>query len=397
MRAKSINPSMQLASLIGTSPLILAIRATIEKVADSNASVLITGPSGSGKDVVAQLLHQRSRRAAQPFVALNCAAVAPDLLESEMFGHEAGAFTGAIKARAGRFEAASDGTLFLDEVGDMPCAMQAKLLRALETRIVERVGGMLPIHVDVRLIAATSVDLHAAIDRGLFRSDLLYRLDVIRIEMPPLAERVEDIPLLIEHFCASLGGPPAQFTKAALALLMEQPWPGNVRELKNLIERAKAHHPDEIIDADALPHLMRARSRTPRLDLAEMERAPLQPAGPAMPAIDSPVDLRQLLADLEQAYISATTSITSASATSSRSTASPTSAKPPLPSPASARPLTSGSSTAAAAAAISASLSADIIRSSGMSATIWTRRGRRIIRRRSSWRVPPAPMSSHRP
>ncbi|WP_439534880.1 sigma-54 interaction domain-containing protein [Polymorphobacter sp.] len=299
----------QLAQLIGTSPAMTAIRNTVEKVADSAASVLITGPSGSGKDVVAQLLHQRSRRAAQPFIALNCAAVAPDLLESEMFGHEAGAFTGAIKARAGRFEAANGGTLFLDEVGDMPAAMQAKLLRALETRVVERVGGMLPIHVDVRLVAATSVDLHAAIDRGLFRSDLLYRLDVIRIEMPPLAERPEDIPALIEHFDIALGGPPVRFSPAALAVLMAEPWPGNVRELKNFIERAKAHHPDEIINSQALPTLMRARHRSaggvpePGVDLSSA--APLHPDTMPMPLMDSPIDLRQLLADLEQAYIRA--------------------------------------------------------------------------------------------
>ncbi len=151
---------------------------------------------------MAQLLHQRSCRATRPYIALNCAAVAADLLESEMFGHEAGAFTGAVKSRPGRFEAAHGGTLFLDEVGDMALAMQAKLLRVLETRVVERVGGMLPIAVDVRLIAATSVALFAAIERGSFRSDLLYRLDVVRIEMPALADRVEDIPLLLQHFAS---------------------------------------------------------------------------------------------------------------------------------------------------------------------------------------------------
>jgi DNA-binding NtrC family response regulator len=304
MKSKTPPPLPQLARLVGNSPSILAIRETIEKVADSTASVLITGPSGSGKDVAAQLLHQRSRRATRPFIALNCAAVAPDLLESEMFGHEAGAFTGAIKARAGRFEAASTGTLFLDEVGDMPPAMQAKLLRALETRIVERVGGMLPIPVDVRLIAATSVDLHAAIDIGQFRSDLLYRLDVIRIEMPALADRPEDIPALIAHFCDTLGGAPVRFTAAAMDALIAQPWPGNVRELKNFIERAKAHHPDETIDAAALPKLMRARGLVapppPRTAPSAPQTDPLP-----LPALDTPIDLRQMLHDLEHAYIRA--------------------------------------------------------------------------------------------
>ena len=292
MTAKQRPASPQLATLIGNSAVIVAIRAEIETLADSNASVLLTGPSGSGKDVVAQLLHQRSRRAARPFVALNCAAVARDLLESELFGHEAGAFTGALKARPGRFEAAHGGTLFLDEVGDMPLAMQAKLLRALETRVVERVGSMLPINVDVRLCAATSVDLIAAIDRGDFRSDLLYRLDVIRIAMPALAERPEDIPLLAAHFAALLPGEPVVLDSAALRLLADQPWPGNVRELKNFVERAQAHFAGEAITAERAARLL-ARAGSPR-------PAPA-PAPPAM-NVDA-IDLKAILASLEQAYI----------------------------------------------------------------------------------------------
>ncbi len=293
-RAKSIS---QLAVLIGTSPAITAIRAQIEKIADSPASVLITGPSGSGKDVVAQLLHQRSHRAPRSLIALNCAAVAADLLESEMFGHEAGAFTGAVKARPGRFEAANGGTLFLDEVGDMPPAMQAKLLRVLETRIVERVGGMLPIAVDVRLIAATSVNLFAAIDRGAFRSDLLYRLDVIGIEMPALADRPEDIAPLVQHFSAQLAGVPVNFTGSAMALLGDQPWHGNVRELKNLVERAQAHFPGDVIDRDAVAKLLRRDN---------MVAKPAAKAGiSAQPnMIDgSSIDLKGILNSLEQSYI----------------------------------------------------------------------------------------------
>ncbi|OYU15083.1 MAG: sigma-54-dependent Fis family transcriptional regulator [Alphaproteobacteria bacterium PA4] len=300
----------QLANMVGISKAIVTIRGEIEKIADSSASVLITGPSGSGKDVAAQLLHQRSRRAAAPCIALNCAAVAPDLLESEMFGHEAGAFTGAIKARAGRFEAANGGTLFLDEVGDMPLAMQAKLLRALETRVVERVGGMLPIAVNVRLVAATSVDVFAAIDRGAFRSDLLYRLDVIRLEMPALADRVEDIPLLVQHFSRQIDGPPVRFNTAALAQLMEQPWPGNVRELKNLVERAQAHFPGQSLCRDDVHRLLRLDDNGATLPA----RQPLRTApSPPLPAIDPgasvaagrSVDLKTILSQLEQAYIEA--------------------------------------------------------------------------------------------
>lgn len=297
----------QLASLVGNSNAIAAIRHEIETIADSGASVLITGPSGSGKDVVAQLLHQRSRRAARPFIALNCAAVAPDLLESEMFGHEAGAFTGATRARPGRFEAAHGGTLFLDEVGDMAAAMQAKLLRVLETRIVERVGGMLPIPVDVRLVAATSVDLSAAIDRGAFRSDLLYRLDVIRIEMPALADRAEDIPLLVQHFCALNGGNLA-FDAGAMALLMAQPWPGNVRELKNTVDRTQAHCAGTIVTADRLSQLLRpagsaTNARTPRPATCPPAGVFTIPAPSLRDLSEGGVDLKRILNDLEAAYI----------------------------------------------------------------------------------------------
>ena len=293
---------LQLAALVGNSPAIAAIRKEIGKIADADASVLITGPSGSGKDVVAQLLHQQSRRATRPYVALNCAAVPADLLESEMFGHELGAFTGAVKARAGRFEAAHGGSLFLDEIGDMPAAMQAKLLRALETRVIERVGGMLPITVDVRVVAATSVDLGAAIAAGRFRADLLYRLDVIHIAMPPLRERPEDVPLLVQHFLAGVPHP-VHFTTAALEALSGLAWPGNVRELKNFVERACVHHGDEIIGREALTRLH--RGATSPAELAP-EPPPLRPNEIVPPAgLLGPdgVDLKQLLADLELAYI----------------------------------------------------------------------------------------------
>jgi DNA-binding NtrC family response regulator len=303
-----VRTDLQLAALVGISPAIAAIRSEIDKIADADASVLITGPSGSGKDVVARLLHQKSRRAARPFVALNCAAVPADLLESELFGHELGAFTGAVKARAGRFEAAHGGTLFLDEVGDMPAAMQAKLLRTLETRVIERVGGMLPIAVDVRVVAATSVDLTAAIAAGRFRADLLYRLDVIHIAMPPLNERPEDVPCLVQHFL-SAAARPARFTPAALEALSGLPWPGNVRELKNFVERACIHHGGDTIGREALAQLLRGATSPPLPPPARPNEIapPLSIKLPdhATPSLLGPdgVDLKQLLADLEQAYI----------------------------------------------------------------------------------------------
>ncbi|MFZ4110650.1 MAG: sigma-54 interaction domain-containing protein [Polymorphobacter sp.] len=297
MHRNGTRSNIQLPILVGKSKIIVSIRHEIEKIADTTASVLITGPSGSGKDVVAQLLHQRSCRATRPYIALNCAAVAADLLESEMFGHEAGAFTGAVKSRPGRFEAAHGGTLFLDEVGDMALAMQAKLLRVLETRIVERVGGMLPIAVDVRLIAATSVELFAAIDRGSFRSDLLYRLDVVRIEMPTLAERVEDIPLLLQHFASQSGMAPIRFDTAAIDALMRLAWPGNVRELKNLVDRAKAHYPGETITPNMLARLVRPAS-------GALPPVPLI-AGDIGPLSQGSVDLKRILNDVECAYINA--------------------------------------------------------------------------------------------
>lgn len=324
MRGKSrlsspvaVRTDLQLAALVGISPVIAAIRCEIDKIADADASVLVTGPSGSGKDVVARLLHQKSRRAARPFVALNCAAVPADLLESELFGHELGAFTGAVKARAGRFEAAHGGTLFLDEVGDMPAAMQAKLLRTLETRVIERVGGMLPVSVDVRVVAATSVDITAAIAAGRFRADLLYRLDVIHIAMPPLHERPDDVPGLVQHFL-SAAARPARFTPAALEALADLPWPGNVRELKNFVERACIHHGGEIIGREALGQLLRGATSPPQMPLLPPPARPNEIAPPrnlGLPGLKLPdhatssllgpdgVDLKQLLADLEQAYI----------------------------------------------------------------------------------------------
>ncbi len=288
----------RLAELIGESRAICAVRSLIDRLAASTASVLVTGPSGTGKEVVAQLLHQRSLRAAHPFVALNCAAIPRELLESEIFGHDAGAFTGATRTRRGRFEAADRGTLFLDEIGDMPADMQVKLLRILETRIVERVGGSAGVPVDVRLVAATNVDLGGAIAIGSFREDLFYRLNVVQIELPPLAERPSDIPLLLEHFAgiAASGDRRVRFAAATVAWLSLQAWRGNVRELRNFVDRATALHPGEVIDQRLAAELL------------HVDRQPIDrwlTARPVAPVAigDAPIDLKALLDEVEQSYI----------------------------------------------------------------------------------------------
>ena len=307
-KAWAPNPAASFAELIGDSPQIAAVRALVDQVADSASTVLVTGPSGSGKEVVAQRLHQRGARAAGPFVAVNCGAIPRDLLESEIFGHEAGAFTGATRARCGRFEAAHRGTLFLDEIGELPLDMQVKLLRVLETRVVERVGGMLGVAVDVRVIAATNLDLDAAIDAGRFREDLFYRLNVVEVRLPPLAERRRDIPLLLEHFARQALTRRVEFSDGALDHLCARPWRGNVRELRNFIERATALHPGRVVDRALAEHLAGGGRRPVDrwLDTVPMpapvrNRRRPEPLGAALAA--EPVDLRRLLDEVEQTYI----------------------------------------------------------------------------------------------
>jgi two-component system nitrogen regulation response regulator GlnG len=228
--------------LVGRSPELLEIFKTIGRVAAREVSVLITGESGTGKELVARAIHAASPRAQAPFAAVNTAAIPRDLLESELFGHERGAFTGAVAARAGLFREASGGTLFLDEVGDMPVELQAKLLRVLQSAEVTPVGGRDAFPVDVRIIAATHRDLDASVREGSFREDLLYRLRVVPLKIPPLRERREDIPTLAEHFMAryaeELTGGPRWFADATIERLSEHDWPGNVRELENAIKRA---------------------------------------------------------------------------------------------------------------------------------------------------------------
>ena len=301
-----MRPSTRFATLVGDSDAIAAVRELVDRVAGSDASVLITGPSGSGKEVVANLLHQRGGRAARPFVAMNCAAVTPNLFDSELFGHEAGAFPGATQVHRGRFETANGGTLFLDEIGDMSADFQAKLLRILEWRQVERIGGTATIPVDVRVIAATSVDLDASIGAGRFRADLFYRLAVVEIALPALADRPGDIPLLIDHFAAQAhGGVQPRFTDAAMTYLSCQLWPGNVRELRNFVVRAAASRSGPIDDAAAAVLLHGERRAVDRWLSSDPQALPLpnrRRPPPIVPAGEV-IDLKALLSDFERACL----------------------------------------------------------------------------------------------
>ena len=247
-------------SLVGTSDGIRRVRKLIEQVADTEASVLILGESGTGKEVVARNIHTLSSRQGNPFVPINCGAIPGELLESELFGHEKGAFTGAITARQGRFELADGGTLFLDEIGDMPLAMQVKLLRVLQEHAFERVGSNKSIGVNVRVIAATHRNLELAIKEGKFREDLFYRLNVFPIEMPPLRDRGSDIPLLINELISRLeeeGKPSLRLMPDAIEILSTYKWPGNVRELANMVERLSILFPNGIVSKQDLPRKIR--------------------------------------------------------------------------------------------------------------------------------------------
>jgi two-component system nitrogen regulation response regulator NtrX len=240
-------------AIVGRSGPLLDVLEKVARIAPTRAYVLITGGNGTGKELVAREIHRLSERAQGPFVEVNCAAIPHELIESELFGHEKGAFTGAHARRIGKFELADGGTLFLDEVGDMSLAAQAKVLRALQDGVIQRVGGTAPIEVDVRVLAATNKELESEIEAGNFREDLYYRLNVVPLHVPSLARRREDIPLLVEHFarvyCEENGMPPRRFDAAAIEALTERPWPGNIRELKNTIERLVILAPGEAISA----------------------------------------------------------------------------------------------------------------------------------------------------
>src|SRR6266403_3902704 len=272
--------------IVGKSPLIEHLRQQIAIAAPSSGRVLIQGENGSGKELVARAIHALSARRDGPFVEVNCAAIPEELIESELFGHERGAFTGAVARRRGKFELADGGTLFLDEIGDMSLKTQAKVLRVLEEQAFERVGGKETLRVDVRVLAASNQDLPDLIAQGRFREDLFYRLSVIPVEVPPLRQRAEDIPLLVEHFIKLFSGENAKRPKTisveALAYFLSYDWPGNVRELRNMVERLVIMTPGDVIGPDDLPAPLRpkdlasggdAKERTLREAREAFERA----------------------------------------------------------------------------------------------------------------------------
>jgi sigma-54 specific flagellar transcriptional regulator A len=280
----------------GASSAIRAVHRLVEQVAPYDTNVLVLGESGTGKEMVARHVHELSPRSAKPFVPVNCGAIPAELLESELFGHEKGAFTGAISARIGRLELAAGGTLFLDEIGDMSLHMQVKLLRVLQERTFERVGGSRTLKADVRIIAATHRNLEAAIAAGSFREDLYYRLNVFPIQMPRVADRIDDLPSLTEQLLVRierLTGTRIELTERAVAALAAYDWPGNVRELANLLERLVILHRGGRVDAMDLPERYRRCA-------ASVTRLP-QPAAAGLP--DEGIDLKDHLTQLEQRYI----------------------------------------------------------------------------------------------
>ena len=315
--------------LVGSSDAVLEVKSLVSKVAPTDATVLLQGESGTGKEVIARLVHECSARAKGPFIPVNCGAIPGELLESELFGHEKGAFTGAVAARKGRFELAEGGTLFLDEIGDMPFEMQVKLLRVLQERTFERVGGGKPIKCNVRIIAATHQHLEKKVDAGDFRMDLYYRLNVFPLDVPPLRDRPADLESLAQRFIdefASQGRGSIRLESDALAHLRLYAWPGNVRELGNLVERLIILNPDQAIFAADLPakyqssELAVAARPTDAAPLAasddlltEAEEedlsalfapAPSSPVAPPTPTfIDQPIDLKEHMAEVERALI----------------------------------------------------------------------------------------------
>jgi two-component system, NtrC family, nitrogen regulation response regulator NtrX len=247
-------------AMVGESPALQTVRELIDKVGPTSARVLITGENGTGKELVARAIHAASPRRDRPLVEVNCAAIPSELIESELFGHMKGSFTGAFADRAGKFEQADGGTLFLDEVGDMSLSAQAKLLRVLQEGVVSRIGGAKPIQVDVRVLAATNKDLEIEIAESRFREDLLYRLNVVPIEVPPLRDRLEDVPELVAHFAEQLGAgagvPGKRFGEEAVRRLQTRPWPGNIRELRNAVERALILAPGKVVTAADVDRLL---------------------------------------------------------------------------------------------------------------------------------------------
>jgi len=305
-------PVQLFRSLVGTSRQIQYVRELMHQVADKDVTVLITGESGTGKEVVARNLHYHSNRRDEPFVPVNCGAIPNELIESELFGHEKGSFTGAITSRAGRFEMAEGGTLFLDEIGDLPLNMQVKLLRVLQERTFERVGGTKTMKTNVRIIAATHKNLEAMVEEATFREDLYYRLNVFPVEMPALRERREDVPLLLNELISRMENEKRgsiRFNSAAIMSLCRHEWHGNVRELANLVERLAILHPYGVIGVNELPKKFR------HVDDGDEDESRIQepvtlPQEPGLVGMDTPallpvngIDLKEYLTNLERSLI----------------------------------------------------------------------------------------------
>ncbi len=320
---KQLKHRYQLSQIIGASAPMQAVFRMVERVADTDSTILILGESGTGKELVARALHFNSRRQFAPFIPINCSAMPENLLESELFGHRKGAFTGAVADKKGLFQEADGGTLFLDEVASMSPMLQSRLLRVLQEKEVRRVGDNLPISVNVRVLAATNEPLEKRIKEGSFREDLYYRLNVISIALPPLRERQDDVPLLVAHFLRdklhSRTGHPFQITRQAMAVLCQHPWPGNVRELENALERACALSESAVLQlVDLPPALQSGASQVtastevdPRVGSAALAKpsnaeSPGATLGPSSgrPASGTPVDsLKTFLRDQEQSYL----------------------------------------------------------------------------------------------
>ncbi len=318
MLKRQLKKKYNFKGLIGDSPSMQTVYELIEKIADTDSTILITGESGTGKELIAKTIHYNNiSRAGGPFVPINCAAIPRDLLESELFGHEKGAFTGAISTRLGRFELAQAGTLFLDEVGELDPSLQVKLLRVLQEREFERVGGMKTIKVDVRILAATNKDLEKATKEGKFREDLYYRLNVIPLQLPPLRSRYEDIPLLaaffVQEFCRKKKREPFSFSPQVMDCLLKYRWPGNVRELENLMERLTILVSGPVVQLADLPeklHLTTGEDSEAAASPQVMTsfrtmaaKAPLPIQGSDLELGETGVDLNELVATMERNMI----------------------------------------------------------------------------------------------
>ncbi|MEW6720212.1 MAG: sigma-54 dependent transcriptional regulator [Thermodesulfobacteriota bacterium] len=304
---KQLSDKYDFRNFIGNSPRMQSLYRILEKISDTDSTILITGESGTGKELVAKTIHYNSSRAEHPFVPINCGAIPHDLLESELFGHEKGAFTGAINTRVGRFELANFGTIFLDEIAELPISLQVKLLRVVQEREFERIGGARTIKVNVRILAATNRELEKAVHDGRFREDLYYRLNVIPLHMPPLRERDDDVLLLFDHFmgvfCGRRRRPVLKVDPEARRILMSYRWPGNVRELENAVERMVILNESGIIGVEDLPeHIRRSSGADGAAGLSLA--APLKPELPARASwTEAGINLNAVLGDLERTLI----------------------------------------------------------------------------------------------